>query len=174
MPLGLSPVAMAECRDMTSTSLPHQLVRTRRFTLGVPERFTITADGASVLFLRSRAGDDPVTCLWALDLDSGTERLLADPAQPPHQASEPTAGIIAYATDRAAGLAAFAMAGGLWTVDVAEGRARRLPVPGPVADPRPDPTGRWGTAGDRDRGRLPRASRRCPSASRRPRRAART
>ena len=34
-----------------------------------------------MLFLRTRAGDDPAGCLWALDLDSGTERLLADPAR---------------------------------------------------------------------------------------------
>ena len=61
-------------------SLPEQLVRTRLFTLGVPAQFTITRDGAAVLFLRSRAGDDPVTCLWALDLGSGAERLLADPS----------------------------------------------------------------------------------------------
>jgi dipeptidyl-peptidase 4 len=44
-------------------SLLEQLVRTRLFTLGVPAQFTITRDGAAVLFLRSRAGDDPVTCL---------------------------------------------------------------------------------------------------------------
>jgi hypothetical protein len=55
---------------MASISLPGQLVRTRLFALGVPWRFTVTLDGATVLFLRSRAGADPVTCLWALDLDS--------------------------------------------------------------------------------------------------------
>jgi dipeptidyl-peptidase-4 len=66
---------------MTSMSLPAQIARTRRFTLGVPGQFTIGPDGAEVLFLRTRAGDDPAGCLWALDLDSGTERLLADPAE---------------------------------------------------------------------------------------------
>ena len=59
------------------TTLPGQLVRTRRFTLGVPDQFTVALGGAAVLFLRSRAGDDPVTCLWVLDLDSGAERLIA-------------------------------------------------------------------------------------------------
>ena len=68
---------------MTGALLPGQIVRTRRFTLGVPGQFMITADGSAVLFLRSRAGDDPVSCLWALDLDSGTERLLADPDRLP-------------------------------------------------------------------------------------------
>ena len=66
---------------MTTMSLPAQIARTRRFTLGVPGQFTVGPDGAEVLFLRTRAGDDPAGCLWALDLDSGTERLLADPAR---------------------------------------------------------------------------------------------
>jgi dipeptidyl-peptidase 4 len=122
---------------MTSISLPGQLARTRRFTLGVPEQFTVAPDGSAVLFLRSRAGNDPVTCLWAFDLGSGMERLLADPAE-----LADTPGIEAYATDAAAGLAAFTLAGGLWTVDVADGRAQPLPAHGPVADPRPDPAGR--------------------------------
>ena len=65
---------------MEALSLPAQLLRTRRFSLGVPELFTVAPDGSAVLFLRSRAGDDPMACLWALQLDSGTERLLADPS----------------------------------------------------------------------------------------------
>src|SRR6266536_2603910 len=92
-------------------SLPDQLVRTRLFTLGVPDRFTVTPDAAAVLFLRSRAGDDPVTCLWMLDLDSGTERLLADPAQ---LLGRHDKGIAGYASS--AGLITFALAGALWTV----------------------------------------------------------
>ena len=67
--------------NMVTISFPEQLVRTLRFTLGVPDQFTVALDGTVALFLRSHAGDDPVTCLWALDLDSGTERLLADPAE---------------------------------------------------------------------------------------------
>ena len=99
---------------MATISLPGQIARTRRFSLGVPDQFTVTGDGATVLFLRSRAGDDPVGCLWALDLDSGTERLLADPAELlAGGPAEPGTGIGAYAADRAAGLAAFALDGGL-------------------------------------------------------------
>jgi dipeptidyl-peptidase-4 len=128
---------------MTTISLPAQIARTRRFTLGVPGQFTISGDGAVVLFLRSRAGDDPVSCLWALDVASGTERLLADPATLLAVAPDGVgAGIGAYATDRAGALAAFVLAGELWTVDVASGEARRLPAAGPVTDPRPDPDGR--------------------------------
>jgi dipeptidyl-peptidase 4 len=160
-------------------SLPAQIARTRRFSLGVPGQFTVGPDGAEVLFLRTRAGDDPAACLWALDPDSGTERLLADPAQllaagsaepggpagtaGPAGPAGPGTGIDAYAVDQASRLAAFALAGGLWTVDVAGGAARRLPARSPVADPRPDPAGRpahrlrlrrraAGDRGGRDRG----------------------
>ncbi|MBO0770484.1 MAG: S9 family peptidase, partial [Actinobacteria bacterium] len=137
-------------------SLPRQLARTRRFSLGAPGHFTIAPDGGTVLFLRSRGGDDPVACLWALDLRAGRERLLADPASMTgggaerlsqeektrrERAREQGAGIVEYAVDEAAAVAAFALSGELWTVGTASSRARRLPVTGPVVDPRPDPTG---------------------------------
>jgi dipeptidyl-peptidase-4 len=141
---------------MPSLSLPRQLARTRRFRLGVPGRFTISADGGTVLFLRSRAGDDPVTCLWALDGGDDRERLLADPAgltggaaeglpeeerTRRERAREEGAGIVTYAADEAAGLAVFALSGELWTVQTASGLPRRLATAGAVVDPRPDPAG---------------------------------
>ncbi|RVX41705.1 dipeptidyl-peptidase-4 [Nonomuraea polychroma] len=127
-------------RSVGADGLPRQFARTRRFSLGDPSAFTVSADGASVVFLRSRGGDDPVACLWALDLDSGAERLLADPVD--LLGGTATAGISAYATDDAAGVAAFALAGRLWVVDVAKGGVRELPATGDVRDPRPDPAGR--------------------------------
>ena len=60
-------------------SFPRQQARTRRFSLGVPRAFTISPDGTRVVFLRTKSGADPVTCLWQLDVASGTERLVADP-----------------------------------------------------------------------------------------------
>jgi dipeptidyl-peptidase-4 len=124
-----------------NVSLPAQLIRTRRFALGVPGQFSVTADGDSVLYLRGRAGDDPTACLWALDPDSGKERLLADPAELAGNGQPRTAGIGGYATDTRGRMVAFALAGGLWTVDVTGGKARRLPARAPVRDPRPDPAG---------------------------------
>jgi dipeptidyl-peptidase 4 len=127
---------------MSISSLPDQVFRTRRFSLGVPAQFTVARDGEVVLFLRSRAGDDPVSCLWAVELDSGEERVLADPAELLGGSGELGNGIGAYAVDAGSGLVAFALGGGLWTVDLAGGAVRRLPVEGPVADPRPAPGGR--------------------------------
>ncbi len=142
---------------MPIPALPRQLSRTRRFTLGVPARFTVAPDGAAVLFLRSRAGDDPVGCLWALDPATGAERLLADPAEllgaaaddvPEEErvrrerARQQGSGITDYATDTATRLAAFALSGQLWVVDTGPGAVRRLPAEQPVVDPRPSPDGR--------------------------------
>ena len=62
---------------MTRDSFPRQQARTRRFTLGAPRSFSVSPDDARVVFLRSRAGDDPVNCLWVLDVATGTERLVA-------------------------------------------------------------------------------------------------
>ncbi|WP_124269904.1 prolyl oligopeptidase family serine peptidase [Streptomyces sp. ADI96-02] len=141
----------------TPPALPRQLTRTRRFTLGAPARFTVTPDGGTVLFLRSRAGDDPVGCLWAFDPATGAERLLADPAEllggaadavPEEErvrrerARQQTSGITDYATDTAARLAAFALSGQLWAVDTGSGALRKLPARHPVVDPRPAPDGR--------------------------------
>ena len=61
-------------------SFPRQQARTRRFTLGLPRSFQISPAGGQVAFLRSKGGGDPVTCLWVLDVATGAERLVADPA----------------------------------------------------------------------------------------------
>ncbi|MGH3442755.1 MAG: hypothetical protein ACRDUY_12075, partial [Nitriliruptorales bacterium] len=61
-------------------SFPRQHAATRRFTLGRPRNVRIAPDGGCVLFLRSRGGEDPVNLLWRLDLRSGEEEVLVDPA----------------------------------------------------------------------------------------------
>src|SRR3984957_20155347 len=92
---------------------PRQQARTRGFRLGVPRAFQVSPDGGRVTFLRSRAGDDPVTCLWEADAATGQERIIADPRAlgadeenlPPEararreRVREPHAGIVAYTTD---------------------------------------------------------------------------
>jgi dipeptidyl-peptidase 4 len=138
------------------TTIPRQLARTQRFTLGEPRAFTVASDGSVVAFLRSPAGDDPSTCLWVRDVASGTERIVADPAAllsgagedlPPEERAlrersrQSAAGVVAYATDHGATLAAFALSGRLFTATLADGTVSELPVAGPVFDPRPAPAG---------------------------------
>jgi len=139
-------------------SFPRQLARTRRFTLGVPRSFSFAPDGSRVLFLRSPAGDDPVTALWQAERsdDGGLhERCLVDPrhldvddADLPaeerarrERAREQASGIVAYATDRDAVLVAFAFGGRLFTHHIPSDTTVEHPSAGPVFDPRPSPDG---------------------------------
>jgi dipeptidyl-peptidase-4 len=111
-----------------------------------------------VAFLRSAAGDDPVNRLWVLELASGAERLVADPATllgdgaddlPPEErarrerARERAGGIVAFAADLDLTVASFALAGRLFVarLDGGEGQVRELAAGEGVLDPRVDPTG---------------------------------
>src|ERR1700735_5363091 len=99
-------------------SFPRQQARTRRFTLGAPRAFRVSLDGERIIFLRSKAGDDPVNCLWEVSAGTGEERLVADPRAlgadeenlPPEERArrervrETAAGVVSYATDRAGAL----------------------------------------------------------------------
>jgi dipeptidyl-peptidase-4 len=140
---------------MSGDTFPRQQARTRRFTLGEPRNLTVSPDGSRVMFLRSRAGDDPVNCLWSLDVASADERLVADPLVllstgdeddlPPEERArrertrETAGGITDFATDAKATVVAFALAGRLFVGGMLSGAARELVVDGPVFDPRPDP-----------------------------------
>jgi dipeptidyl-peptidase 4 len=64
---------------MGSDDFLHLFARTGRFRYGEPREFTVSPDGRRVVYLRSEGGTDPVTRLRVLDLDSGRERLVADP-----------------------------------------------------------------------------------------------
>jgi dipeptidyl-peptidase-4 len=142
-------------------SFPRQQARTRRFSLGVPRAFTISPDGARIVFLRSKTGSDPVTCLWQLDVASGTERLIADPTAlnaadedlPPEErarrerAREQAGGVVSYAADADLRAVVFSLSGRVFTAGLtaADGTGdaapRELAVQTPALDPRPDPTG---------------------------------
>ncbi len=119
---------------MTDT-FPRQQARTQKFSLGTPRSFQISPDGSRVAFLRSKTGTDPVTCLWVLDLPADAdspaieaERLVVDPASLGAGADEPeeerarrersresASGVVAFATDAAFTMAAFAIAGQVYT-----------------------------------------------------------
>jgi dipeptidyl-peptidase-4 len=139
---------------------PAQAARTRGFTLGRPRSFAVAPGGGRVAFLRSGASDDPTLALWVIDLDvdGGRERLVADPADllagsapgetlpaaelaRRERARERAGGIVAFATDAAVELAAFALGGRLFAAELLSGTVTELAASGPVVDPRPDPTG---------------------------------
>ena len=142
---------------LPAESFPRQWARTRRLTLGAPRSFQIAQDGSRVVFLRSPAGDDPMTALWVLDVEVSRERLVADPVDlvagaagerlsleeraRRERARETAGGVVSFAIDRDARLAVFVHAGGLFIADLLDGGVRALDVPTPVFDPRLDPTG---------------------------------
>ncbi|MDX2379147.1 MAG: prolyl oligopeptidase family serine peptidase [Acidimicrobiia bacterium] len=141
-----------------SDSFPRQHARTQRFSLGEPRTLRVSPDGHRIVFLRSAAGDDPITALWVADVATGEERCVADPRSllgdadhadlPEHErrrrerARESAGGITGYATDDAVTVASFTLGGRLFAAGLISGRARPLDVTGPVFDPRPDPLAR--------------------------------
>jgi dipeptidyl-peptidase-4 len=136
---------------------PELAARTRRFSYGTPRAVSVSADGDRVVFLRSAGPEDPVDRLWVYDVGTGTERLIADPADllATDRAELPAeeralrerlrltaAGIGSYALDSAGAVAAFALAGRLYRADLRSGEVTHLPTSGSVVDPRLDPAGR--------------------------------
>lgn len=141
----------------TGESYPRQRARTRGFRLGAPRAFTIDSEHGRVIFLRSRGGTDPETCLWRVDLASGSETCLADPrallvdseSLPAEERArrerlrEVNSGITEYSLDSDGRVAVFALSGVPYAVRIDDpGSAVPLAAPGPVIDPRVDPTGR--------------------------------
>jgi dipeptidyl-peptidase 4 len=164
---GMTDPATAEPRatePSATDTFPRQQARTRHFSLGAPRSFQVSADGTRIAFLRSKGGSDPITCLWALDLpddgglaESAAERLVVDPCaigagqdEPEEERArrersrEQAGGVVAFATDAGFAMAAFAIAGDVYTVGLApDGQgARHAGARSPAIDPRPDPAGR--------------------------------
>jgi dipeptidyl-peptidase-4 len=142
-----------------SDSYPRVAARTLRFTRGAPRSLQPVPAGDRVLFLRSSDGTDPVGSLWSLDVSTGAETLVADARSVlgggeerlsaaersrRERSREGAGGIVAFATDRGATVAAFALSSRLWVAGLgAEPAVRELPAVGAVIDPRPDPSGSW-------------------------------
>ncbi|MFF9477596.1 prolyl oligopeptidase family serine peptidase [Streptomyces sp. NPDC014733] len=141
-----------------SVPFPRQHARTQRFTLGAPRGYTVSPDGARVVFLRSGSGTDRAQRLWVLDVAEGREFTAADPlallsgAEEELSATERarrertrdgSAGVVGYAVDAAVEVAAFALSGRLFAAELRAGTARELPATGTVVDPRPSPDGRY-------------------------------
>lgn len=141
-------------RESGAATFPRQFARTRRFALGTVRNLSLPGDGTRVLFTRTANGSDPVARLWLWQ--DGEERELAGPdtlgAVPSgpeteqqraarERTREQEAGVTGYAADGAGSLVTFAVGDVLWAVRTEGGAPFRVPVAGPVADPRPSPDG---------------------------------
>ena len=135
-------------------TFPTQLARTRGFSLGVPRSFVVSPAGERVVYIRTKSGDDPVSCLWVFDVAGAKERLVFDPGEEEaerdltdaerarrERARERSSGVTAFATDEEVRKAVFSVGGRLFLADLIEGSARELTTPGAVDDPRLDPAG---------------------------------
>ena len=133
---------------------PRQVARTRGFSLGVPRAFTVSPDGERVVYLRTKTGDDPVSCLWVFEVSGAKERLVFDPGEEEaerdltdaerarrERARERSSGVTSYATDEAVRRAVFTVAGRMFLADLVGGSARELSAPGSVDDPHLDRIG---------------------------------
>ena len=132
------------------TDFPAQYARTARFSLGTPRNLQVLGDGRHVLFCRSKSAEDAVLCLWLLDLMSGGEELLVDPAaitsdggEVPaaerarrERARESASGIVGYSVDAGGAICCFALGGSLFIVDVTTGVVTAPDVGATVYDPR--------------------------------------
>ena len=144
-----------EGRHPDDLAFPRQRARTRSGTLGLARTFTVSPDGARVVFLRTKTGDDPLTCLWTLDVPSGSEACRYDPREHGDAAAELTdaerarrermreraKGVTAYACDRDVTLAVFVDGGHLCLVDLNDGSLSTVPTEGAPDDPRLSPDG---------------------------------
>ena len=103
---------------------PRQVARTRGFSLGVPA-FTVSPEGERVVYLRTKTGDDPVSCLWVFEVEGAKERFVFDPGEEEgeqdlteaeiarrERARERSSGVTAYATDESVRRAVFVSADG--------------------------------------------------------------
>ena len=144
-----------EGRHPDDLAFPRQQARTRSGTLGVPRTFTVSPDGSRVVFLRTKAGDDPVTCLWVLDVASGSEACRYDPREHGEGSAalteaerarrermrERAQGVTAYACDRDVTRAVFVDGGQLCLVELNDGSLSTVPTQGVPDDPRLSPDG---------------------------------
>ena len=135
-------------------TFPNQLARTRGFSLGVPRSFVVSPNGERVVYIRTKSGDDPVSCLWVFDVAGAKQGLVFDPGEEEaerdlteaerarrERARERSSGVTAFATDEEVRKAVFSVSGRVFLADLIEGSGRELTAPGAVDDPRLDPAG---------------------------------
>jgi dipeptidyl-peptidase-4 len=136
---------------------PRQTARSLRFTLGAPRNFAIAPNGMRVLYVRSDGPFDRVGCLRAFDVQTGTDSLLADPAQilqsreelstqeraRRERLRESAGGITSFNTDLGQNRAVYALAGRVFVTEIPTGLTNEWTARSPVIDPRLSPDGKY-------------------------------
>ncbi len=148
------PYMMGQDRHMT-LSYPRLAAKTLRFTLGLPRNIGVSQDGRFVRFIRTPDGVTRTGQLWELDAQTGSERLIVDPAAlldgdeelsaaeraRRERSRESAAGLTSWASDTAGLRGCFALSGRLFLVDFSRHSVVEIPAVGPVIDPQLNPQG---------------------------------
>src|SRR4051794_18958072 len=145
--------------DSEGVSFPRLMARTMRFTLGIPRALRVSPNGERVAFVRAVSGTRRTGQLWVLDVTTGEERLVADPAPLLSDGDEELtaeerarrerlreggAGITSYSADRRLTRAVFALSSRLFVADLmGDARVYEIPTEGGVVDPHASPDGQW-------------------------------
>ena len=139
---------------MTDT-FPRQYARTQRLSLGEPRNFTVSPDGARLVFVRSHGGSDPVNTLWVADTATGTEREVFDPRtlktdtatltaeelRRRERAREGASGITSYACDAKVENVVTILGGQVIHINLMNGAVTIPPIEPGVFDARLSPDG---------------------------------
>ncbi|MEX2120026.1 MAG: DPP IV N-terminal domain-containing protein [Pirellulales bacterium] len=152
------PAAPSAHTQLADPAFLEQFAATRGFSLGWPSSVSVSADGRSVLFLRSPPRGF-VRDLYEFDASSGKTRLVLSAERLLGGADEKLSveelarrermrstarGIAAYELSEDSSRVLVPLSGSLVVVDRAGGRVRTLPsAPGHPIDPRLSPDGRW-------------------------------
>lgn len=141
-----------------TNDFPRRKAATRGFRLGAPRTVSVSADGESLLYLRSDGPVDPVNHLWIAHWSDGgwTERrlvdahdLLADADEDLPAAErarrerlrEVSGGITGYSVADNWSRLAFTLSGDLWVCDLPDGSVRQVGTAGSFANPLLSPDG---------------------------------
>ena len=138
-----------------SDTFPRQYARTQRLTLGEPRNFTVSPDGARIVFARSDSGSDGINSLWTIDTATGAEVRVLDPRtigadlsdltpeelRRRERAREGAGGVVAYSCDAAVTSAVTVLGGQVVHVDLVSGAVTLPGVEPGVFDVRLSPDG---------------------------------
>lgn len=139
-------------KSSPTQSFPRRHAATRRFTLGAPRSFRISAEGDRVLFLRSDGPTDAANSLWVLERGSEPRRIFDASGSSDVQLTEAekarrerlreqAGGVVSFVARNDCSDALFVLGGKLFRVGIDGGDAVELASDGSAFDPTFEPGG---------------------------------
>lgn len=138
-------------------NFPKQFAQTRRFSAGRARSFILSPENNKVYFVRSTSKEDLRLSLFALDTQTGQEKLLVNPQDlkisdedflPAQEKArrerlrESGSGITSFSIDKSGDHLCFALNGELWYYQVTTEKISNIEIPSSIIDPRLSPDGK--------------------------------